>query len=256
MTRVSGERLYSAVAGRIAERIAAGEFAVGQRLPSERDLATSYKVSRPTMREAIIALEVDGLIEVKQGSGIYVIAVNLRNGKAGFAGVGPFELLEARRAVESEAAALAAARASEEDLAQIAALLERMSTLADDYVAAEVVDRQFHVQIARASQNSALLSAVESLWEARLQSPQQKLLSEKAHTAGIGPRIEEHEAILEGLRARVPGRARNAMRDHLNRVLDSLIAATEVQESERLHEDNQKRRRLLRVDDFPSPAGP
>jgi DNA-binding FadR family transcriptional regulator len=241
--------MYSRVAEQIAKRITSGEFEPGERLPSERELAQAYRVSRPTMREAVIALEVDGLIEVRQGAGMFVISSEPRNGRSAFLGVGPFELLEARRAVESEACALAALRAQDGELDAIASLLEDMRGQAHDFVAAEAIDRRFHVQIARASQNSALLQAVEALWEARLSSPQQKLLSEKAHDAGIGPRIDEHDAILSALRSRDQKRARTAMRVHLNRVLESLISATEVQETRTLEEQSRARRRMLTVDE-------
>ena len=95
-------RLYERVAEDLAGRIAAAEFMLGRRLPSERDLAQSYAVSRPTIREAIIALDLDGLVEVRVGSGVYVTARLPRGGEAGAMDVGPFELLEARRAIEGE----------------------------------------------------------------------------------------------------------------------------------------------------------
>ena len=67
-------RLYERVAAQIASKIAAGEFELGARLPSERELAQAFDVSRPTVREAIFALELDGLVEVRMGSGVYVAA--------------------------------------------------------------------------------------------------------------------------------------------------------------------------------------
>src|SRR5882757_9470367 len=112
-------RLYERVAQDIAGKIAAGVHAVGRRLPSERDLAQAYTVSRPTIREAIIALELDGLVEVRLGSGVYVTARLPRGGEAGAMDVGPFELLEARRAIEGESAALAAALISDEQLREL-----------------------------------------------------------------------------------------------------------------------------------------
>ena len=66
-------RLYQSVAERLTRAIAAGTYAVGDRLPAERELAANFEVSRPTIREAIIALELDGLVEVRIGSGVYVI---------------------------------------------------------------------------------------------------------------------------------------------------------------------------------------
>ena len=226
-------RLYEKVAQDLAGKIAAGDPPVGRRLPSERDLAQAYAVSRPTIREAIIALELDGLVEVRLGSGVYVTARLPQGGEAGEMDVGPFELLEARRAIEGEGAALAAALITDEQLDEAQRLVAEMQAEnARDVVMSEDADRRFHLLIATATQNSAMVNAVQMLWDARARSPQTKLLSAKAQAAGVTPRIDEHAAILEALRQRSPEAARAAMREHLTRVLDSLLAATEVHELE------------------------
>src|SRR5216110_1658100 len=103
-------RLYEQIAQTLSKDIADGKYEVGQRLPSERELAQNFKVSRPTVREAIIALELDGLVEVRLGSGVYVMSRQPPGGREGAKDIGPFELLEARHAIEGEAAALAAVR--------------------------------------------------------------------------------------------------------------------------------------------------
>ncbi|MCI3131079.1 FadR family transcriptional regulator [Phenylobacterium aquaticum] len=226
-------RLYERVARDLSRQIAEGEYAVGRRLPSERDLAQAYAVSRPTIREAIIALELDGLVEVRLGSGVYVTARLPRGGQAGEMDVGPFELLEARRAIEGEACAIAALLITDEQLDELQGLVDEMQAENNrDILMSEDADRRFHMLIATATRNSAMINAVETLWDARARSPQTQLLSAKAHAAGVIPRIDEHAVVLEALRRRSPEAARRAMRDHLTRVLDSLLAATEVQELE------------------------
>jgi DNA-binding FadR family transcriptional regulator len=233
MNARTGGRLYERVAAQLSEQIVKGRYAVGQRLPSERELAQTHSVSRPTIREAVIALELDGLVEVRLGSGVYVIAPAPRGGRAGATDIGPFELLEARRAIEGEASALAAPRITDATLQELDRLVEVMEIENErDVSAAERADRQFHMLIAEASQNSAMTAAVEALWDARERSPQTQLMSTKAHAAGVYPRIEEHAAIVTALRTRSPEAAREAMRRHLTRVLDSLLAATEVQQIE------------------------
>lgn len=227
-------RLYEQVAQELARRIAAGQYKVGDRLPSERDLALAFSVSRPTIREAVIALELDGLVEVRMGSGVYVLAKRPRGGKAGETDIGPFELLEARRAIESEVCALAAARIDEDQLAELEALVAEMQEEnARDVVMSEDADRRFHMLIAKATQNSAMISAVQMLWDARARSPQNQLLSVKAHAAGVKPRIDEHAAVLHALRTRNPDGARVAMREHLTQVIEALLEATESQELEK-----------------------
>ena len=107
---IEPRRLYRQIADQIRALIRSGEFPAGARLPPERDLAKQLGVSRPSVREALIALEVEGLVEVRIGSGIYVLApagagdVPAAHG----ATAGPFELLRARYVIESECAALAA----------------------------------------------------------------------------------------------------------------------------------------------------
>ena len=233
MSAKGENRLYERVAKDLAGQIAEARYAVGQRLPSERDLAQTYSVSRPTIREAIIALELDGMVEVRLGSGVYVKAQTPNEGQAGATDIGPFELLEARRAIEAEACAMAAKRITNEELDQLDALVIEMQTEnARDVDRSEDADKRFHMLIAASTQNSAMIAAVELLWEARERSPQTKLMGEKAHAAGVIPRIDEHAAIVSALRARSPEDARDAMRRHLTRVLNSLLAATEVQEME------------------------
>lgn len=224
-------RLYAQIAREIAGQILSSHYPLGTRLPSERELSEAHEVSRPTIREALIALEVDGLVEIRMGSGVYVSAQRPRGGKFAAIGVGPFELLEARRAIEGEACAIAATRADIDDLGELQRLFDSLVAAGDDVEKAEAFDHQFHLCIARTTRNSAISGAVETLWQARLRSPQEKALAVKAHRAGVGPRIDEHLAILEALLARDPDRSRAAMRAHLDKVLSALIQATEVQES-------------------------
>ncbi|EQB31371.1 hypothetical protein M529_02945 [Sphingobium ummariense RL-3] len=91
----------------------------------------------------------------------------------------------------------------------------------------ERADREFHIALARATRNAALIEIVERLWMLRSTSPEASLLHEKARSANIKPVVDEHMAVLTALRARDPAAARAAMRNHLSAVLDSLLFATE-----------------------------
>lgn len=241
------KRLYERVQRDLAEKISDGRYAVGQRLPAERHLASSYGVSRTTVREAIIALELDGLVDVRVGSGVHVIASVPQSGQAGYADVGPFELLEARRAVEGEVSALAAEHATDEDFRILAALVEEIEQKSADVPQAEDADRRFHLALAKASQNSALVTVVDLLWEARERSPQYRLLTEKARAAGVSPSSKEHARILDSIRSRDPALARTAMHTHISRVLSWLLEATEVHEVEQARARADAKRRRYEV---------
>ncbi|MBY8829867.1 FadR/GntR family transcriptional regulator [Hephaestia mangrovi] len=229
----AGGRLYQRVAAILAAKIRSGEYAVGFRLPSERDLAQALDVSRPTIREAIIALEVDGLVEVRKGAGVYVVSATPAEGaaRANATDYGPFELIEARRLIEADACALAAQRITDEQIYQLSELLDEINS-GKTYEESEDADRRFHLLIAQAAENSVLLAIVEMLWDLRARSPHYILLAKKAHEAGIGPEGDEHAMILAALEKRDPAEASFAMRNHLQRVLDTILEATEVHEVE------------------------
>ena len=225
-TGKSHDRLYQDLARSLLDELAAGRYPVGSRLPAERDLALRYEVSRPTVREAIIALEVQGLVEVRIGSGAYVKRLPGENDRPGF-NVTAFELTEARLLFEGEAAALAATQMTDEDLAEIEDLVQQIAEENQNPDGSESADRAFHLAIARATRNVAVYNTVAQLWDLRGTSPEAALLHEKARHANIKPVVEEHTAILEALRARDPNAARAAMRAHLSAVLEGLLFATE-----------------------------
>jgi len=238
-------RLYEQIAQQLASAIASGEYEVGQRLPSERELAQKFSVSRPTVREAIIALELDELVEVRTGSGVYVTHREPPTGQAGAKDIGPFELLEARRAIEGEACALAATRMDDSQIAQLSDLIAEMrdENQHDDVVMSEDADRRFHELIASSTQNSGMVAAVQMLWDARMRSPQNRSMSRKVRARGVKPRIDEHTAIVRALKRRDPDAARAAMREHLSRVMEELLEVTEVEELERARAQAAEKRR-------------
>ena len=244
MTNTENSRLYDRVAKGVAAKIADGEFAVGERLPSERELALAYGVSRPTVREAVFALELDGLVEVRKGVGVFAVAKSPRDGEAAVTDIGPFELLEARRAFEGEACAVAASRIRDSDVDDLEKLLHEID-YDEDVLVAEDADRRFHIRIAEITGNSAMHAVVEMLWEARDRSPQYRFLTDKAHEARVVPREDDHAKILDALRSRDPARARAAMRSHITRVVDALLKATEVHELEKAKARVDAQRRKL-----------
>jgi DNA-binding FadR family transcriptional regulator len=170
LTTVEPTRLYRQIADQIASLIDRGEFAPGARLPAERELAAVLGVSRTSVREAIICLELAGRVEVRVGTGIFVCPRSARSA-APLPSVadapGPFELLAARQVIEGEIAALAARTIRRDDLRTLRGTMERMRQSAAERGPRDQADREFHVTIAQATGNSALRAVVNRLWDAR-----------------------------------------------------------------------------------------
>jgi GntR family hexuronate regulon transcriptional repressor len=229
VTQIDTRKLYVQVADSITASIKSGEYPSGARLSSERELAVAFKVSRTTIREAMIALEIRGLVEARPGSGIYVSDhPPPPHAAADDLDIGAFELIEARRLFEGEAAALAAALITDEQLQEIEAILAEMVSENARKQYEEIADRSFHLAIARATRNTAITSIIEILWDMRYKSPLCADMLERARRAGLKPRVSEHRRIFAALRQRNPKAARRAMRDHLRRVIDAILAATET----------------------------
>ena len=154
-------RLYRVVSARIEELIREEHIQPGERLPAERDLATKLGVSRTSLREALIALELGGVVEVRGGSGVYVSEQATPKAEGPAAGPGPFEVLAARRMIEVEVAALAAKNATDAAIDAILVAVEQMEQHHENRSDSETADRNFHLAIARATGNSAMTGVVE-----------------------------------------------------------------------------------------------
>jgi DNA-binding FadR family transcriptional regulator len=223
---IEPRRLFRRIAEQIAAMIGRGDLPPGSRLPAERDLALRLNVSRPSLREALIALELEGLVEVRGGSGVYVRARSPQPLGPQAEAPGPFDVLEARAVVEAECAALAARR----DTTVRAAVAEAFARLAAARAAGRAdddADRAFHLAIAEASGNLALTRLVAALWR-----DQGGPLATRLTDLAVSPtrrrdNLAEHAAIAVAIAAGDPGAARAAMRRHLAAVRRARLAALE-----------------------------
>jgi len=217
---IGSRRLYEQVADQIGDLIRAGEYLAGQRLPAERDLAKRLAVSRPVVREAMIALEIAGLVEVRTGSGAFVRDLRAEPTPRVNTGHSPSDLLSARMLIEGEIAALAAASATPDDIAAMAGFIDQMVADHDAGRPWSAADLGFHVAIASATGNAALTSVVELLWQEQ-HAPVFSILSHRVHLQGNWPAtLSGHKAILAAIRSGKPKAACERMRDHLRQVLD------------------------------------
>ena len=210
-------RLYRVVANRIRELIRDENMRAGQRLPAERELSAKLSVSRASLREALIALELGGFVEVRGGSGVYVSEQATSQEEVAEVGPGPFEVLAARRLIESEVAALAAKMATDAQIDAIMTAVVEMERDHEDRASNEQADRNFHLAIARATGNSAMVGVIDYLWNQR--GSLWHKLKEHFRTEELRlATLTDHRKILEAIAAHDVVGARQAMRAHLERV--------------------------------------
>ena len=214
---VESRRLYQHIADQIRELIDRGGFKAGTRLPPERDLAQQLGVSRPSLREALIALDVEGRVEVRSGSGVFVCAAlpDPAPRRTAAMGESPSQLMEARSVIEGEVVILACARITEELLARLRELLKSMEAGIERRHARVDLDRQFHLTLAEMSGNAVLARLVGELFDERHSPISAKISSRFESTRTWKAALKEHEAILEAVEARDPIAAQAAIRAHL-----------------------------------------
>ena len=214
---VESRRLYQQIADQIRDLIIRGGFEAGMRLPAERDLAQQLGVSRPSLREALIALDVEGRVEVRSGSGVFVMAVAPDPAPRGTEawGESPSQLMEARSVIEGEVVVLACARISEELLSRLRGLVKSMEAEIGRQRARVDLDRQFHLTLAEMAGNALLTRLVGELFDERHSPISAKISSRFESTRTWRAALVEHEAVLKAVEARDPIAAQAAMRAHL-----------------------------------------
>jgi DNA-binding FadR family transcriptional regulator len=221
---VRNQRLYEKVAEQIGLLIAAGEFKTGDRLPSERELARMLGVSRPVLREALVTLEISGLVEVRGGAGCFVIATPDRvPPRLADGGPSPFEVIRARAIIETDIAAMAAENSAPETVSN---LEETVAMMRADVAAGRdtrETDRLFHIRLAELAGNSVLTGIVADLWS-HMTAP---VFSRLGVNSGLRDTdtttIAEHLRIIDAIRAGDPHGASRAMAEHLERVRSIML---------------------------------
>lgn len=214
--QVDTRRLYQRIADQIRSLIDEGRFADGERLPPERDLAQQLGVSRPSVREALIALEIEGIVEVRMGAGVFVCPPAKTAATPPTAlGENPIELMNARAALEGSVIELACARATPELLAPVRRAVEAMRSAIAEGRSPLQHDREFHVAIAAMTGNSVLVRLVGELFDGR-HSPISSRVSARTESKQTWAKaFEEHESILHALENAEVLMAQAAMRAHL-----------------------------------------
>jgi DNA-binding FadR family transcriptional regulator len=224
---VEVQRLYQQVADQIGSLIRSGEFRAGDRLPPERELARKLGVSRPVVREAMIALEIAGFVEVRGGAGAFVQSARPAANNALAAlpdpGPSPFDLIAARQMLEGEIAFSAAGNVTDEDLQALGEAIDLMRVDVAAGRDSRPSDRVFHLRVAAVTRNAVLTNLVDGLW-AHMLDPMFDVLG---HHTGLRSNdhmtVDDHELIVQALARRDATAAREAMRAHLAHVEQILL---------------------------------
>lgn len=218
---VEPQRLYRQIADQLRTLIQSGEFVAGNRLPAERDLAKQLGVSRPSVREALIALEVEGWVEVRTGSGVYVLdrAQHTQSAEKTISITewGPLELIRARRVVEGEIAAIAALQAKRKHIDAMRQALADMARDASAGVLPLEGDRAFHSAIVESTGNVVLVETVHSFWDSRRGPLFTRLGGYFETVQSWRSAIAEHTTILDAIAAHDGPAARAAMHTHMDK---------------------------------------
>ncbi len=222
---VATRRLYEQIATQIGDLIERGEYPPGTKLPPERDLAITLGVSRPTVREALIALEVTDLVEVKVGVGVFVRQHPGKNLRLPSNSYSPLEVMQARAMVEPGIAAMAATSISEETTARLEACLRILSEATELDQWSEMADRDLHLCLANHCGNKLLQDIVHNLWQERSGEMSAKWHQHLASVPGLlRPIMIQHEEIVRAVKEADPEQADAAMRRHLDHVYTEMQA--------------------------------
>lgn len=220
-------RTYQRIARNLAARIASGDFKPGERLPSERDLAASLNVSRTSLREALLALEIAQLVEIRVGSGVFVReapSVGLSFESMLVSEPGPFEIIEMRRVIEGESAFRAALKGDEH---QIAAIQEVIDAVTDSVIATfetfDVWDRLFHIRIAEATHNSLFVQMIGSLWDMKNNPMWDTWYHGSRDIENRVRSAQDHREIFAFIQNHHPDHARTAMMAHTDRLIQRFM---------------------------------
>ncbi|MWN06171.1 GntR family transcriptional regulator [Gilliamella sp. Pas-s95] len=230
-------RLYQKIGNELKSLLKSGTYKIGERLPPERDIAEAFSVSRTVVREALIMLELENLVTVKKGSGVYVIGLpneilSETDKKIEEEDFGPFELLQARQLIESNIAAFAASQIVKSDIIELRAILEQERQILeqgilDDYSA----DEMFHIAIARATKNSILENLLDDLWQKRSASKMWNQLHCRITDHSYRKKwLYDHEKILQALQVKDAMAARHAMWQHLENVKQTLMTVSDSED--------------------------
>nr|WP_321454828.1 FCD domain-containing protein [uncultured Cohaesibacter sp.] len=229
----AGKRRYQEVAEALKKEMIDQSLSVGTRLRTERQIAEDFDVSRSVVREAIIMLEIEGLVSVRKGSGTYIERLPKQSERVESArsDIGPFELLQARQLLESNIAAFAATMVTKNDINRMQEALDMEIKAIETGEASYDGDEWFHRLIAEATQNGVLIDMVNDMWRLRKGNQIWDGLHARIFDESYRQQwLDDHQQILTALNRKDPGKARDAMWNHLENVRNTLLVLSDVED--------------------------
>ncbi len=217
-------RIYEEVVSQIHDLIREGKFKTGDQLPSERELAETFKVSRTSVREALRALETQGLVVSRTGTGTFIADLPIESLVAPLATLlieeknALADIFEMRKLIEPHIASLAAERATKRDIERMKRILEKQREEVDRGATGVEEDAEFHFSIGRATQNQALEKLVSGLMDILSHSREESLQTPGRSQASL----ESHHKILSAIQDHDKEKARAAMLRHIEQVEENV----------------------------------
>jgi GntR family transcriptional repressor for pyruvate dehydrogenase complex len=224
-------RIYEEVVSQIHELIREGKFKARDQLPSERELAETFKVSRTSVREALRALEAQGLVVSRTGAGNFVAELPIESLVAPLAAMlieekdALADIFEMRKLIEPHIASLAAERATKRDIDRMKKILDKQREAVSRGETGVDADAELHFAIGRATQNQALEKLVSGLMDILSHSREESLQTKDRRKASI----ESHRKILVAIETHDTKKAREAMLFHIEQVEDNVLSAKKPQ---------------------------
>lgn len=224
-------RIYEEVVSQIHDLIREGKFKAGDQLPSERELAETFKVSRTSVREALRALETQGLVVSRTGTGTFIADLPIESLVAPLATLlieeknALADIFEMRKLIEPHIASLAAERATKRDIERMKRILEKQREEVDRGSTGVEADAEFHFSIGRATQNQALEKLVSGLMDILSHSREESLQTPGRRMASI----ESHRKILSAIEEHDKTKARESMLHHIERVEENVLSSRKAQ---------------------------
>lgn len=220
-------RIHEEVVNQIHDLIKEGRFKAGDQLPSERELAETFRVSRTSVREALRALETEGLIISRTGMGNFIADLPVETLVAPLAKLlieektALADIFELRKLIEPHIAALAAERATKKDVARMKEILEQQTRAVDRGETGVEADAELHFAISQAAQNQALEKLVSGLMEILSHSREESLQTTDRRRASI----ESHRRILSAIEQHDQAKAQETMIQHIEQVEENVLSA-------------------------------